>query len=120
MKQLIGVYIHAINRMDHVPISISFCMNSISFLGNANNMFVPADGLMGEYVNATHTYKHSPYYKGIKLLIVPFCRENHRDIIRTPPKNVMSLIINSSGLIGDYYSTAFVLENVSLYCISGG
>ena len=98
-----GIHIHAINRMDHATCVciIHACMYPFPFhsvwtqLVFLEMLITCLYQLMGSWGSMwmPHILKHSPYYKGIKLLIVPFCRENHRDIIRTPPKNVMSLII---------------------------
>ena len=62
-----------------------------------------------------HAYLSTPITQGYQTtrLIVPFFRENHRDMYTPLECNEPN---NLSGLTGNYYSMAFVFETVSLYC----
>ena len=73
------------------------------------------DGLMGIPCIIIIILKYFPYYKGIKLRTLVIIERGMpwSPRLRTPPKSVMSQIIELSGL-------TLVLETVILYCLSGG
>ena len=70
--------------------------------------------LIGPYggVHECHAYLSTPLTQGYQTmhLIVPFFRENHRDM------DIPLEINEPNNLSGNYHSMAFVFETVSLYC----